>query len=162
MDDRDFFQELYREHIQELLRYARRRVDRHLAEDLVDETYLAAWAAIKDIRAHPAPRKWLFRTLFHKCSHELERKSYQMEISTELSAMDVLPAELEGRILELLPVGLSREDEELLILRYEQRMDFRDIAERLGIREEAARKRVTRAVARCRKLLLVDGEPQAR
>ena len=52
--------------------------------------------------------------------------------------------------------GLSQAEEKLLRMRYEENAEFQDIAEFLGIKEVAARKRVARAVAKCRKLLTED------
>lgn len=158
MNNEEYFMQLYKAYIAELLRYAGRWVDKHLAEDLVDETYLAAWASIESLRSHPAPRKWLYKTLYHKCSHEVERKSYQLEIPTEFSQIEDIPAMEERRIADILPEGLTKAETELILMRYEKEMDFIDIAETLGIKETAARRRVTRAIAKCRMLLLAESE----
>lgn len=156
MNDTEFFLKLYKDYINELLRYAKRWVDEYLAEDLVEETYLAAWQDIHTVQKHTAPRKWLYKTLYHKCTHEVERKSYRMEISMELSTFDAIYSDEKRSISDLIPKGLSQAEEELLRMRYEDNAEFQDIAEFLGIKEVAARKRVARAVAKCRKLLMED------
>ena len=156
MDDTEFFLKLYKDYINELLRYAKRWVDEYLAEDLVAETYLAAWEDIHKVQKHTAPRKWLYKTLYHKCTHEVERKSYQMEISMEMSAFDAIYSDEKKSISALIPKGISPAEEKLLRMRYEDNADFQDIAEFLGIKEVAARKRVARAVAKCRKILMED------
>ena len=156
VNDTEFFLKLYKDYINELLRYAKRWVDEYLAEDLVEETYLAAWKDIRKVRKHTAPRKWLYKTLYHKCTHEVERKSYCMEISMELSAFDAIYTDERKSISDLIPKGLSQAEEKLLRMRYEENAEFQDIAEFLEIKEVAARKRVARAVAKCRKLLTED------
>ena len=156
MNDTEFFLKLYKDYINELLRYAKRWVDEYLAEDLVEETYLAAWQDIHKVQEHTAPRKWLYKTLYHKCTHEVERKSYRMEISMELSAFDAIYSDEKKSISDLIPKGLPQAEEELLRMRYEENAGFQDIAEFLGIKEVAARKRVARAVAKCRQLLMGD------
>ena len=65
-----------------------------------------------------------------------------------------VPATEDRRgIEELLPKQLAEEDKEVLIWRYELGLDYREIANRLGISETGSRSRVHRAIERCRKLL---------
>lgn len=149
----DFFREQYVEHIDELLNYATRHVDECLAEDLVEETFVVAWQKIEALQEHTNPRLWLYRTLKYKCMREMARKSYQLEFPLD----DDIPSQLDihsNSIIEILPKGLSAEDIWLLTRRYQDRLEFSDIAEQLGIKEGAARRRVARAVARCRTLIL--------
>ena len=56
-------------------------------------------------------------------------------------------------IRELLPDALSDKDREILLLRFEKKMDHPDIAEYYGISESASRKRLSRALKNCRKLM---------
>lgn len=56
--------------------------------------------------------------------------------------------------LELaLPKQLSKEDREILILRFEQRLSYAEIGDRLGISEGACRSRLHRALQRCKRFL---------
>ena len=148
-----FFQDLYHTHQSDLVRFAERRVGRNIGEDLVEETFLYAWWKIAELRGHPVPKKWLYATLLNRCRHGIARKSFQSEIATDLTELPI-STELECGLLEVLPKGLSEGELQVLALRFEQRLDFDLIAERLGIREDAARKRVSRAVAKMRELLL--------
>lgn len=91
-------------------------------------------------------------TLKNLCSNQCKRHS-----RTEASIDDIfhLSAPQEDRgLLELLPAALPEEDKQLLAWRYDDQMDYRMIADRLGISETACRSRVFRALERCRKLLL--------
>lgn len=153
-EDRILFQTLYEKYVRELLQYAKRWVDGYLAEDLVEETFLAAWSNIRKLHTHPSPRKWLYVTLNHKCSHEVNRKSFRMEVPTEIDKLGYAAAGGDQGLMEILPKGLSEKEIQLLKWRYEERYDFIEIAEYLAIREDAARKRVLRAVEHCRRLII--------
>lgn len=153
-EDKLQFQILYEKYMPELLRYAKRWLDDYLAEDVVEETFLIAWKNIAKLRTHPSPRKWLYVTLNHRCLHEVKRKSYQMEISCELENTDSAALFDEHGVLGVLPIGLSEKEIKLLTWRYEEQCEFFEIADRLGIKEGAARKRVHRAVEHCRILIL--------
>ena len=61
--------------------------------------------------------------------------------------------EPERPLLELLPAQLSENEKNILIWRFEQRMDYRDIGQRLGISETGSRSRVFRILAKCKKYL---------
>lgn len=52
-----------------------------------------------------------------------------------------------------LPKQLSKEDREILILRFEQRLSYAEIGDRLGISEGACRSRLHRALQRCKRFL---------
>ena len=150
--DLELFQDLFNTYRRPLLRFAERKVGPDLSEDLVDETFLIAWHHIQTLQSHPMPKQWLFRTLDHKCRHEIARKSFQMEIATDIESLPV-PVHMECGLLELLPEGLSKAERDILIFRFELGMEFSKIADCLGIREPAARRRLSRTVAKVRRLL---------
>jgi RNA polymerase sigma-70 factor, ECF subfamily len=60
-DGRARFEDLYRAHYAEILRYAARRVDLDTARDVAADTFTAAWRRLDDVPAHAA-RAWLFTT----------------------------------------------------------------------------------------------------
>lgn len=122
------------------------------AEEVVHDTFVLALARGEKFTAHPVPEAWLMMTLKNLCSNQCKRHS-----RTEASIDDIfhLSAPQEDRgLLELLPAALPEEDKQLLAWRYDDQMDYRMIADRLGISETACRSRVFRALERCRKLLL--------
>ena len=63
-----------------------------------------------------------------------------------------------GALAETLPRQLSPQDREVLLWRFEQGLDYDEIANLLGISEVGGRSRVSRAVRRFRALW--DGSPQ--
>ena len=61
--------------------------------------------------------------------------------------------EIQASFDEILPdsLAISAKDREILLLRFEKKMDHPDIAEYYGISESASRKRLSRALKNCRK-----------
>lgn len=121
------------------------------AEELAQDAFLWAWIHREKLLTHPNLGGWLMRTLTNLVKNENRRFSAR-ELSLE--AQPQVPApEADRGIGELLPFRLPEEDRKLLVWRFEEGLDYREIADRLGISETGCRSRVFRAVERCRKLL---------
>lgn len=121
------------------------------AEELTQDTFLWALLHGEELMTHPKPEAWLMRTLTNLVRNEIRRLA-----STEISLETLIPIptpEEDRGLVELLPAQLVEEDRKVLILRFEQRLDYREIADRLGISETGCRSRVFRALERCRRLL---------
>jgi len=56
-DDRQRFEQLYRENFRAVLRFAAVRIDPERAKDVAAETFLVAWRRLDDVPAEPRP--WL-------------------------------------------------------------------------------------------------------
>lgn len=56
-DDRERFEQLYRENFRAVLRFAALRIDAERAKDVTAETFLVAWRRLDDVPAEP--RAWL-------------------------------------------------------------------------------------------------------
>lgn len=68
------------EHGDYLFRYALPRVrDRHVAEELVQETYLAALKAVESFRGDSSPRTWLVGLLRRKIADHYRKRSREGE-----------------------------------------------------------------------------------
>lgn len=124
---------------------------KELTQDLIQTTFLLAILRQEKFSRHPNQEAWLMITLKYLIQNERRRLSSR-EIfldSLEDIAAPMAPDPLE----ELLPSRLSKEDREILIWRFEQRVSYRAIANTLGISQSGCRDRVARAVKRCRAIL---------
>lgn len=130
------------------------------AEDLVQETLLAAHDALPTFRGEGALRAWLAAIARRKCARHLERRARRearlrlVHDSERQPPTDELlaarrRAERARRALE----EVRPSEREALLLRYEHDLSFRDVGVAIGIDEAAARKRVSRALGRLRELL---------
>jgi len=127
------------------------------AEDLTQETLLAALAGISEFRGDGSIRAWLFGIARRKCARHLERHSRREarlrlihdatrgELADELLAKR-RRAETARAALE----SIRPSEREAVVLRYAGELSFRDVGIACGIDEAAARKRVSRALARLR------------
>ena len=127
------------------------------AEDLAQETLLAALAGISEFRGDGPIRAWLFGIARRKCARHLERHSRREarlrlihdatrgELADELLAKRQR-AETARAALE----AIRPSEREAVVLRFAGELSFRDVGVACGIDEAAARKRVSRALARLR------------
>ena len=100
---------------------------------------------------HPNPEGWLVLALKNNIQNERRRSMAHQIVSLDEIA-PVAEAEPETPLEMLLPKKLPQADRDILIWRFEQDLDYREIADRLGISEGNSRIRVHRAISRCRKL----------
>ncbi len=126
--------------------------DRHTAEDLAQETFLKAFAGLGRFRAGSHFQAWLFR-IAHNNFINLRRGGggrKREALPENLADPDEGPVEqaLSRESLQLLARAVGRLPTEFraaFLLRAEEGMSFRQIAEVLGLTEETARWRVFKA-----------------
>lgn len=120
------------------------------AEDIAQETLLEAYRNLSSLRNHQAYRAWVFGILRFKCIDYLrQRKPESLGLEEYAEVIPAPTQEDTGDLMELLN-ALPLQDREVLAARYIQDLDYKDIAEALGISEEAARMRCSRARSRIR------------
>ncbi len=135
------------------------------AEEVAQETMLAAYHAASSYRAEGSPRSWFYGIARRICMERLatrdrrSRRSVLLRADSGEHASHASDASVqydrharEASLREALD-SLPAHDRELLALRFDAEHSFREIAETLFIDEAAARKRVGRALLRLRKEL---------
>jgi RNA polymerase sigma-70 factor (ECF subfamily) len=121
------------------------------AEDIAQETFLKAFAAVNSFRAGSNFRAWLFRIAHNnfvnmRRSVRMNRQPLAVDMVEDVRGpvRDTLTKEALKLIAEAvakLPVDFRS----ALVLRVEQGLSFADVAEVMGITEETARWRVFKA-----------------
>jgi RNA polymerase sigma-70 factor (ECF subfamily) len=125
--------------------------DAHAAEDLTQETFLKAFAHLKRFRAGTNFAAWLFRIAHNNFANHYRARGRQREaLSEELADRGVGPVEevLSREALQQLAQAVNRVPVEFraaLLLRAEEGLSFRQIADVLNLTEETARWRVFKA-----------------
>jgi len=131
------------------------------AEEVAQDTLLAAHDAMSSYRGEGSVRAWLFGIARRLCARRLETRAAherRLRLVHDVDAEAGLPEErVEARrralrVREALE-RLKPSEREALLLRYEADLSFREIGHALGIDEPAARKRASRALDRLRTLL---------
>lgn len=159
------FAELLQRHIDFVYSAARRMVrDPHLAEDVTQGVFIALARNSTQLRNRSVLSGWLHRTAQNIAAHTVRTLERQRAREQEAAAMnDLLSTDPDATWAQVSPhldaaLGeLSDSDREALLLRYFERKSARQMGHVLGISDEAAQRRVSRAVERLRELFAKRG-----
>jgi RNA polymerase sigma-70 factor (ECF subfamily) len=146
------FEDLVEAHGREIFAYALRLTgDRDEADDLFQETFLAAFRAFERARQENL-RAWLYRIATNKATDERRRQSRRVRLDDlELVAPDrdgVTTADLATAVRALPP-----HERAAFVLRRVQDLPYSEVASALECSEEAARKRVSEATKKVKEAL---------
>jgi RNA polymerase sigma factor (sigma-70 family) len=107
----------------------------------------AAW-----LTRHPSLAGWLYRTAIHLARHQArtnqrrrQREQIAAELATTMKADDSILSQITPILDELL-LELGAADREALLLRFFAGKTLREVGAALGVREDAAQKRVAKAL----------------
>jgi len=125
--------------------------DQHTAEDLAQETFLKAFAGLKKFQAGTNFAAWLFRIAHNNFANQCRTAARQREpLPDDLTdsrrgpleeAVSAEALQNVARAIQRLPADFRA----ALLLRLEEGLSFRQIAEVLDLTEETARWRVFKA-----------------
>lgn len=138
--------------------YARRRVEPAGADDVVGETFLAAWRRLDDVPSDD-PLPWLYATARHVVANQrrgnARRVALRVRIAAERPVTSALPAGLseDGELLLRALAGLRPGDREALLLIAWEGLEPARAAATLGCSRAALHVRVHRARRRLREAL---------
>ncbi len=131
--------------------------DRQLAEDAFQETFLKAWKKWESFRGESSAKTWLAHIAVNTCRDMLRsgwfrtmRRSMPVEALFDLATGEDMQGDFAVRDAVLRLPGKYRE---VTVLCYHQEMKIREIAQTLGISENAVSGRLRRARELLRKEL---------
>ncbi|VTS02019.1 rna polymerase sigma factor : RNA polymerase sigma-H factor OS=SAR86 cluster bacterium SAR86B GN=algU PE=4 SV=1: Sigma70_r2: Sigma70_r4_2 [Gemmata massiliana] len=134
--------------------------DRHTAEDLTQETFLRALAAVKSFRPGSNFRAWVFRighNNFVNQKRAERRTKHQLPEDSAAPGEGSVEANTENReVLEVVSqavADLPSDFRSAILLRVHEGLSFREIAKVLNTTEETARWRVFKARQKLMKVL---------
>ncbi len=159
------FSELVRRHVDFVYSAALRMVcDPHLAEDVTQGVFVALAKNALQLMDRPVLSGWLHRTAHNIAAQTVRTIERRRAREKEAAAMnELLSAEPDIVWEHIAPhldaaLGeLNELDRDALLLRYFERKSAHEIAETLGVSDEAAQKRVSRAVERLREFFAKRG-----
>lgn len=133
------------------------------SEELVQETLIAAFDGFAQYRGEGSVRAWLFGIARRICGRHNEMRS-RREARLKLvhdtgRGPDAIELSLERERAERARAALAKlkpSEREAVVLRYDAGLSFREVAQACGVDEAAARKRVSRALARMRADLIEE------
>jgi RNA polymerase sigma-70 factor (ECF subfamily) len=153
----DAVERAFRRHYGQVYRYIRRRTgDRDRAEDLTQEVFAAAAAALPDFsgRADSA-LPWLYTVAKRRFIDEVRRQSREGPLEEHRGELEYAP-QLASTLQSALG-RLGRDQQEVLTLKLLRGGSFAEIGRRIGVGEAAAKMRFVRALRALRAELQKEG-----
>ena len=159
------FTQLVQRHLDWVYSVARRQVaDPALAEEVAQSVFALLARKAGSLRSGSVVGGWLFRTTRFVASRalrsEIRRKRREQTaavMNASLSSTeDIENEKLWSQIepyLEDAVAGLSESDRSAVLLRFYEKLPLQEVGRRLGVSEDGARKRVSRAVQKLRNAL---------
>ena len=156
------FQSIYENNFTRIYRFIYRFLgDRHLAEDLTQETFLKLYGQLNSEQGLSNPRPWLYRVASNLCKNHLKRKKLHQNFEFVIGRQNpiheksientIIDAEEIQRLRNILK-RLSAQDQLLLQL-YQEGFSYREISEITNIRFSSVGKKISRAIMKCKEQL---------
>ena len=129
------------------------------AQEVAQETFLAAFQGISKFRAQGSVRAWLFGIARRQCARRIQRgpRRHLQLVAEAHAGSDDTEGELlaKGRSdnLQRHLSQLKPSERDLLLLRFAGDLSFRELAELLDLSEATARKRASRALLKLRSIM---------
>lgn len=159
--DTSAFVGIYDELVKPVYRYIYYRVDSSIAEDLTEETFLKVWQNLKKYKKGKNPfSSWVFRIAHNLVVDYYRKNRYTEEINDTLA--DPQEGNNPFRITEIkinqirlrkVIRRLPENYQQVIILKYINELDNREIAATIGKTEGAVRTIQFRALEKLRELL---------
>ncbi|NBC08955.1 MAG: sigma-70 family RNA polymerase sigma factor [Bacteroidetes bacterium] len=157
---------IYRREVDALYRYGRRLTENvPLVEDAIQELFIELWKRRESLGATDAIRPYLLVSLRRKIMRLSQKRDQQTlsweedqppEAETEAAESQLIAeeqtAETQQRLQQALQ-QLSPRQREILYLKYFQGLDYKDIAEAIGINYQSVRNTASAGLKALRKVL---------
>jgi RNA polymerase sigma-70 factor (ECF subfamily) len=150
--DTDAFGEIVRHYKFPVLRYLYRLTgDMEKAEDLTQDTFVKAFEGINGLRSQLALKSWLYRIATRTAHSYWRRNRLRVLIHVDdskspnsIAVEDSMRKVEEKMVVRRSLLEVPQHQRVCLVLHYVEGFKYREIAETLGISEDAVRKRISR------------------
>ena len=136
--DKSAFDALVRSHAGALLGFLARQVGPDAAEDVLQETWMAGWTALKTYRGQARFKAWLYAIAQHKC-RDYQRVNKHMAVEELSDGLPGLPVSKDAyaavdrtQAVRAALAGLPDAQQEVLELYFYAELTLPEIAETLG------------------------------
>ena len=168
--DVDAFGDLYSLHLDAIYRYIYYRIsDVQDAEDLTEQVFLKAWEALPGYQQKGKPfTSWLYRIAHNiVIDHHRRRKKDVYSVDQlnseepekdQKSALQTVIESEEAKVLATALSQLSDEQQQVIILRFVEGFNHKDIAQVLNKKEGACRMIQYRALTKLQNIIYLSDE----
>lgn len=161
--DGEAFGELYSIYLERIYRYVFYQVkDKMTAEDITEEAFIKAWKAIASCKGKERTfSSWLYRIAHNQLIDSLRKRRAELPLQQEMTNGLFARNQVEGALeqqeqLEALTY-LPRNQKQVIILKFIEGMDNREISKIMSKSEGAIRVLQTRALTALRQRLGAEG-----
>ena len=161
--DGEVFGELYSIYLERIYRYVFYQVkDKMTAEDITEEAFIKAWKAIASCKGKERTfSSWLYRIAHNQLIDSLRKRRAELPLQQEMTNGLFARNQVEGALeqqeqLEALTY-LPRNQKQVIILKFIEGMDNREISKIMSKSEGAIRVLQTRALTALRQRLGAEG-----
>ncbi|MAR13123.1 MAG: RNA polymerase subunit sigma [Blastopirellula sp.] len=165
--DRDCLETLMRRYASPLLTFLHRMLgDRHRAEELFQEVFLAVWTKRKTYKLPRAFRFWLYAIAANRCRADFRKAKLPSVGGASPGGADAVSAESEpadvavaGETADIVDVAVKRlptNQRTVVVLRIWNQLSFAEIASTMSLQEGTVRSHMHHGLASLRRSL----EPQ--
>lgn len=158
------FTRLVERHLPLVWSTARRQVgDAHLAEDIAQQVFSLLAQKAADLSAEVILSGWLYRSTTHIAARALrgEQRRVNREQEAVLAMNDPHADSIWPRIephLDAAMASLDERDRDAIVLRYFENRSLKEVGAALGTKDDAAQKRLSRAVEKLRQSFAQHGQ----
>lgn len=137
--------------------------DTHLAQDVTQMVFTDLARKAHTVPSGAMLGGWLYRRTFNIAAPLMRADRRRKAREKQAAEMDAVQENSGAALAQITPVldqaisQLGRDDQTAIVLRFFERRDFRSIAAALGTTDDAAQKRVTRALEKLNSLLKHQG-----
>jgi len=161
--NKEAFGNLYLKYLPGIYRYFFFRIgqDKQTAEDLSEEVFFKAWEALPRYEE----KGWRFSAWLYRIAHNLLVDSYRKEKETadwsdfylvEDKSLEIVLAEEERTVLYKAIETLTDDQKQVVLLKFVEGFETREISEITGKREDAIRALQARALQKLKEILEKD------
>src|SRR6266436_1828793 len=137
--------------------------DIHLAEDVTQLVFIDLARKARGLSSKVTLGGWLHQRTYNVAAPILRANRRRHAREKEAAQMNSLHTDPDAHLAQVAPIldeaitRLGRDDRKAIILRFFEQRDYRSISEALGTSDDAAQKRVSRAVAKLHAQLIRRG-----